>query len=290
MPPLQPDQQTNDAPTSVDAMLDDLNGANNDNSTSAADDLLMAGYQAAKGDVSAISDFEDKQPSETEPAAAAPEPTADELFRREMQDRFAVLEKSTASANGLAGHLKQQLNKLSQGKAITKESLKRVSQEFGEEFAEAFAADLQDVGLGGSQALSDDKVYELVQSRLGEATADLERKFEFKLVTKTHKDAAEYFAGGQHNAAFAGWVQTLPAERQQEIGNSWDSNTVTSYLDEFKALRDKAVNQAARQKSRVERAVSPTSGAAAAAAQPLEDPLMAGWNKAKGLNRPGARG
>ncbi len=283
---LQPDQETNTATASVDALMDNLNG---DNSTdSAADDLLMAGYQAAKGDSAAVDELEDKDSSGA--AVAAPEPNADELFRKEMHDRFAVLEKSTASANGLAGHLKQQLTKLSQGKTITKESLKRVSEEFGEEFAEAFAADLQDVGLGGGQALSDDRVDELLQSRLGEVKEDLERKFEFKLVTKTHKDAPDYFAGGQHNAAFVGWVQTLPPERQQEIGSSWDSDTVTSYLDEFKAQRDKAATQAARQKSRVERAVTPTTGAAAAAVQPLEDPLMAGWNKAKGLNRSGARG
>lgn len=281
-----PDQETDPAATSVDALMDNLNG-DNTSADDAADDLLMAGYQAARGDGSAVAELEGKDPSET---AAAPEPTADELYRRETADRFAVLEKSTASANGLAGHLKQQLTKMSQGKPITKESLKRVSEEFGEEFAEAFAADLQEAGLGGGQALSDDRVDELVQSRLGVATENLERKFEFKLVTKTHKDATDYFAGGQQNAAFVGWVQTLPAERQQEISTSWDSDTVTGYLDEFKAQRDKAANQAARQKSRVERAVTPTTGAAAAAAQPLEDPLMAGWNKVRGLNRPGARG
>lgn len=281
-----PEQEIDPAAPSVDSLVNNLNG-DNDSAESAADELLMAGYQAARGDGNAIAELEDKDSSG---ADAEPEPSEADLFRKEMQDRFAVLEKSTASANGLAGHLKQQLTKMSQGKPITKESLKRVSEEFGEEFAEAFAADLQEAGLGGGQALSDDRVDELVQSRLGEVTESLERKFEFRLVTKAHKDALNYFAGGQQNAAFVGWVQTLSAERQQEISASWDSDTVTGYLDEFKAQRDKAVTQAARQKSRVERAVSPTTGAAAAAAQPLEDPLVAGWNKAKGLNRPGARG
>jgi hypothetical protein len=256
----------------------------------AADALLMAGYQAAKGGEPAKVEPEVKETPEPTEAKAEPEPDPQEQFRKELDARFATLEKSAASANGLAGYVKQQLAKVAQGKTITKESLKRVSEEFGEEFAEAFAADLNAAGLGGGSAISDEKVNELVQSQLGEATEALERKFEFKLVTKTHKDAPDYFAGGKHNDAFKAWVSTLPEERQQEIATSWDSETVTSYLDEFKAQRDKAATQAARQKSRVERAVVPTSGAAAATTQPLEDPLEAGWKRVKGPQARGARG
>lgn len=298
------------SPGSVDDLLADLNGEGEASPQEAElEDLMAAGWAAAKGgekpnlgkrEPTADNDSDDDerdpaqrtsgtQQTQQDPAAST---GVGEDFRAQMEARFATLEKSAQSANGLAGHLKQELNALkAKGKPITSAALARVSAEFGQEFADAFAADLNEVGFGGGSAVTDEKVEELVQAR----TETLQKKFAKDLVLMKHEDAEEFFATdpakpGKHNAAFVGWIRSLPAERQQEIGTAWEAPVVTRYLSEFKDTQQKAAKNAARQQSRVSRAVAPTGGAAAGVAQPMEDPLMQGWNNVKGQQKSQQRG
>lgn len=284
----------------VDALLDDLNGGQAAASDDAADDLLLAGWNSARGGDKPKFDVKDPNEGSDDgeggqangsagaPAQqqAQPDPLAD--LRATIDQRFATLEKGVTSANGLAGHLKQQLGQLAKGKQLTAADLPRITEEFGTEYAEALVEDLNKAGLGGA-SVSEAALNELVTAR----TTEIERKFEQKLVLTRHPDALDYFAQdpknpGKHYAAFAGWISTLPQERQAEIGEAWDSDVVSRYLSDFKTAREAASKQQQRQQSRVARAVVPTGGASGAIVDPAEDPLTMGWNRAKGVNK-GAR-
>jgi hypothetical protein len=259
----------------------------------AADDAAMlAGFKAASGDDTALATLADKAPAadagEVPPTETPDKPEPRIVFagltEAQLAEKLATidsLQKGTETLAGRMGNLQQMLT-ANKGKTLTASTLKRITAEFGEEFAEAFAADLNESGFGGGSQAVDTGAWD---AKLDQRATELERKFEFKAVRLAHKDAPEYFAGGKHNAAFVGWIQTLPEERQQVIATAWDSDTVCGFLDDFKAQRDKAAAQAARQTSRVARAVVPTSGSGAGVTQPAEDPMELGWNRARG-NRP----
>lgn len=289
--------------TGLDALVNDLNGDGEEQTQDEkeAEAALLAGYQSAQTggnaqDTGATgkksgSDTGDEDDTTTgatvdDDQLQKPAPNADEEFRRGIDARFQTLEKSAASANGLAGYLKQQLASMGKGKTITKEHLPRVRQEFGDEYADAIAADLTAAGLGGAQ-ISDAQINTMVSDRVGAVKETLEREMHFERVLEVHDDASDYFrdakgVAGPQYGAFVAWIGTLPQARQEEIGNTWKSRIVSKYLTEFKQARDKAASAANRQKSRLNNSVVPTGGAAGGGSVPAEDPLVAGWNRAKG--------
>lgn len=206
--------------------------------------------------------------------------------------RLDALEKSTSSTAGHLGHLKQMVQQAGKGKAITKESLSKVREEFGDDYAEALAADLTAAGIGGGASIDDETLGRIVSERVTAEREALEQTFERKLVRQRHPDAADYFKDGKHNGEFIAFVGTLPKERQDELANTWDSEIINAALDEFKTGKAKVEDEKTKQTRRIERSVAPTAARGATVTPAAQDPLEAGWNnvrgRAKGV-RAGAR-
>jgi hypothetical protein len=204
--------------------------------------------------------------------------------------RLTTLEKTVASANGHIGHLKQMIGQAGKGKAITMESLSKVREEFGDEYASALAADLTAAGIGGGAAVDEETLGAIVNERVAAVRESMEQSMETRLVRARHKDAPDYFAGGKHNAEFAAFIGTLPKERQEELANTWDSSVINDALDSFKAHKAKVVNEQTKQQRRLERSVTPTASRGTPVAQPAGDPIEAGWNNVRGRGRGNAMG
>lgn len=235
----------------------------------------------------------------------------------QVKAQFAEMEalkKSVASTSGHLGHLKQLVQQAGQGKKVTAESLKRVSEEFGPEFASAMAQDLNDAGFGGGSSLDTAAIEQMVNEQVGAARVAAEREFEKKLVLRAHPDADEHFAkplldangqpvmqkdkdgkdvpvwnAGPKHAAFMAFVQTLPADRQQQLfgPGGWDSSIVGRALDEFKAHEKKAATTQATQTARIQRAAVPRTGSGREVQQPASDPVLQGWNNVRGKRATG---
>lgn len=204
--------------------------------------------------------------------------------------QLAQLQKTVASANGHIGHLKQLIGQMGKGKQITADSLSKVREEFGAEYAEALAADLNAAGIGGGSAVDEETLSRIVSERVAVERESMSQDVERRLVRSRHPDAADYFHGGKHNAEFIAFVQTLPAERQQELADTWDSGVINTALDEFKTHKQKVANEQTKQQRRLERGVAPTAARGAPAAQPSGDPLEAGWNNVRGRGRGNSMG
>lgn len=202
---------------------------------------------------------------------------------QERMNRLDAVEKSTQTTAGHLGSLKSMIQQAGSGKPLTIEALPKVKELYGEEFAQSMVDDLNAAGFGKGSALDDVRVSEMVAARVEAA----ENKMHLNAVKRAHKDATDYFAGGKHRAAFEGWLKTQPEERQQRNATSWDSAVIIEDLDDFKASQEKAATRASQQKSRVSRAVVPTTGAAASNAAPavIGDPMEEGWKRVNG-NKP----
>lgn len=220
-----------------------------------------------------------------------------------------TLRKSVASTSGHLGHLKQLVQQAGQGKKVTAESLKRVSEEFGADFASAMADDLNAAGFGAGVNVDQAAIEQMMTEKLSAGHAAMQRDFEKKLVARAHPDADDHFArqrmdaagqpvfqkdkdgndvpvwdAGPKNAAFMAFVATLPKPRQEELFSAdkgWDSGVVTRALDEFKAAEKKAATTQATQQQRIARAAVP-KGRSGEAQQPAVDPVMQGWNNVRG--------
>jgi hypothetical protein len=203
---------------------------------------------------------------------------------KERLNKIETFEKTASSLAGRVGHIQSVIN-AKPGKPLTKEDLKSISKEFGEDYAEALASDLNAAGIAGGAKGADPEVIERL---VAERTQGMTQETEKKIVRMVHRDAPEYFNGGKQHQAFMAWVGTQPLERQGQILNSWDSDVIVPALDDFKAQRDKAAKEAARAGNRMARAVVPTSGAAANAPAPSNfDPEMAGWESVRGKAKKG---
>jgi hypothetical protein len=254
---------------------------------------------------------EDEQVDETDPGAKPAgngERTVDEdpdvtglgMKRSEVLARLGkleTLEKSVASTAGHLGHLKTLLSG-SKGQPLTADKLKRIESEFGKDYAEALAEDLNAAGFG-SAGFSDEALGKIVDERVGQATAAVTaerdqltahlRRVETREVLRVHSDAKEYFSGGKHNADFLAFVKTLPAERQQELSESWDADVIAPALTEFKARQEQVTKEKTKQNQRIALATVPTRSASADVKQPVGDPIEAGWNAVKGRKAGGGR-
>lgn len=270
---------------------------------------MLAGFARATGkpaddtddDATRLTDT-GKKPGEGQDAAdgkpaATQTPPADQddpevpglgMKASEVKARFGkleTLEKTLASANGHIGHLKQQIQNAGKGKTITAESLKKVTEEFGAEYAQALAEDLNAAGIGGGSSVDEETLGRIVGERMQTERESMSQDMERRLVRARHADAADYFKDGKHNAEFSAFIGTLPAERQQELADTWDSGAINAALDDFKAHKAKADTAQAKQQRRVERATTPTAARGAPVAPPGVDPIEAGWNAVRGRGR-----
>lgn len=298
----------------------------------ASDDTLKGGKDGDDADEEDITDVVFKESTakgnDTLPGANADtlagadaDPEIPGLGMKASQVKAALgelesVKKTAASLAGSLGHLKQLVTSAGQGKKVTPDSLKKVSEEFGPEFANALAEDLNTAGFGGGASVDTATIEQMVNEKVSAAREEANRTFEKKLVTRAHPDADEHFArirldangnpvtqkdkdgndapvweAGAKHAAFMAFVQTLPQARQDELfgAGGWDSSVVIRALDEFKAHEKKAATTQATQQQRIARAAVPKSRGGEAQ-QPAVDPVMQGWNNVRGRRAAGPAG
>lgn len=231
--------------------------------------------------------------------------------------RLEAMDKQMSSVHGNIGQLRQLVtSSAQQGKPITAQDLEQVSNEFGAEYAQALATDLNKLGMGGRGGASVDA--DAIERIVGQRIESTRREFETRLVQRDHPDANDHFAlpkvdaqgnpvlvtikdtegkdiqvqdsvpGPKHDA-FMKFVNTLPADRKTELfgAGGWDSRVVGRALTEFKAHEIKAATTQATQQKRIARGAVPATGSGRQAVQPEGDPIMQGWKNVKGKS-PGA--
>lgn len=224
-----------------------------------------------------------------------------------------TLKKTASSLAGRLGHLTQLVSQAGKGKEVTADAFANVANEFGPEFAAALANDLKAAGFGSGATVDPTAIEQMVSAQVEAAREVEHRKYEEKIVLRTHKDARDHFAvpelddkgkpvlvtvksddgqeiqvpkmkAGAKHTAFMQFLKTLPTDRQRELEtNGWDSDVVIRALDDFKAHEKKAAKQQATSSARIERAVAPrTGGGGTPVVPPAEDPMERGWKNVKG--------
>lgn len=209
-------------------------------------------------------------------------PVAEEL-RKEIRKSF-----------GQFGELKRELQELKQrpqggtaGRKITADLLKRVNEELPG-LGDALAQDLSEI-LGTAevaQAKAEAKgesfdqekfITEKLKPALGDIEARLNQRAELRIVKSIHRD----FDTVVKTPEFAGWLKTLPEERQKEVRESDDGLVAADAVTEFKTWNAKAKTAKEQKSKRLESAVTPKGVPGDAPIHEDEDALLAkGFNQA----------
>lgn len=175
---------------------------------------------------------------------------------------------------GQYGELKRAIEDLSKKLAagtttrkITKEALKRVNEELPG-LGDALAADLSEL-LGTAEAAqekaeSQGKTFDpdaYFAEKLAPALQQLEaranEKAELRIVKSIHRD----FETVVKSQEFAGWLKTLPEEKQKEFRDSEDGFVAADAVTEFKDWTAKQKKVAEKKQTRLEAAVTPQGAA-----------------------------
>ena len=155
-------------------------------------------------------------------------------------------------------------------KKLTSEALKRVNEELpglGDALAQDLSEFLDSPAVAAEAAAAKETAEAKGQTfdpeafftqKIGPALAQIEdranQKAELRIVKSVHRD----FETVVQSPEFAGWLGTLPAERQKTIRESDDGFIAADAVTEFKAHRDKSVKAKADKTNRLESALTPS--------------------------------
>lgn len=320
----------------LDDLIANLNGESADGALTpeeiAAEAAMEEGYGTAQGadpmnkpgatpgkKPDATDEFEEDEPAATTGAATTPEKAA---AAAPAQQEVEIVPGYTASklvdalkAVGQIDGLRQQADRLAGqvgsvqdtvkrvmatgGGKLDAAKLKRVTQEFGPEYAQALAEDLNEAfGQGGSSGMTEDQVAAVVQGHMQQQLMPEIQKIHKSAVRRAHPDAEQFFKGGPKHDVLLAYVKELPEDKAAEFVNTWDSEIITGHLDAIKerltkaeAEKAKAATDGQRQRRLRDRSTVPTGGTAGATEMALseEDQMEAGWAAAGGSAR-GTRG
>ena len=265
--------------------------------------------------------FDDDEPAKTtttqQPAkagAAAPAQQEVEIVPGYTATRLSEALKTISQIDGLrqqadrlngqVGSVQDTIKRITAtapGKKIEATTLKRVTQEFGPEYAQALADDLNEaLGQGGAAGASEDQVTALVQNLMQSQLMPEIQKIHKTAVRRVHADAEQFFKGGAKHDQLLAYVKTLPEAEATEFVNTWDSEIITGHLDKLKAglkaaeqANQKTQSEQERQRRLRARGTVPTGGTGGSGGDDLalseEDQMEAGWKEAGGSSRTGKR-
>ena len=214
------------------------------------------------------------------------------------------LRQQADSLNGKVGSIQDTIKRVTSaapGKKIEATTLKRVTQEFGPEYAQALADDLNEaLGQGGTAGASEDQVTTLVQNLMQSQLMPEIQKIHKTAVRRVHPDAEQFFKGGAKHDQLLAYVKTLPEAEATEFVNTWDSEIIAGHLDKLKAglkaaeqANQKTQTEQERQRRLRARGTVPTGGTGGSGGDDLalseEDQMEAGWKEAGGSSRTGKR-
>lgn len=209
------------------------------------DDDLMAGFEDAPTETP-----EQPEPQQDEtPAEPAPaEPAPPVKFAQIPEDEYLSLKATAAKIPEIEARSQQQLDKAfgkigelgrlvqesrTSSGGLTKEDVDQFRGDFPE------LAGVLDKMVGPKQINTDEVVKP--------ALAELERKFEVRLVTRAHRDWQEV----SRSEDFKAWTAAKPPEFQQQLATSWDADFLIDTLTEFKDSRKAATPPAAQPTAKV---------------------------------------
>jgi len=226
--------------------------------------------------------------------------------------KIQQVSKGLETLAGTVGGLKRQLEQIvksqpagspaSEGakKVLAELKLTRL-QEAYPDVAEVLAQDLAEIipATGGeSAAVNPEQLEELVQQRIRDRTAELEARFERKLLERDHPnwelELAEKDERGQPKvdatgkyvpaADFVQWLYQKGPQFAQEFTTSIDSSFLSKGLTEFKQWRAKTQNSRQFKQARLAAAVEPTQGLPSQVNQSLSDAeeFLAGFRSVRG--------
>lgn len=328
--------------STLDALINDMNGGDGSDAPTpeelAAEQAMESGYGSAEGadpmntdktikqrkeqqqdDADDVFDDEPatttQQPAKAGAPAAAPAQQEVEIVPGYTATKLSEALKSISqieglrqqadSLNGKVGSIQDTIKRVTSaapGKKIEATTLKRVTQEFGPEYAQALADDLNEAlgGQGGAAGASEDQVTALVQNLMQSQLMPEIQKIHKTAVRRVHPDAEQFFKGGPKHDQLLAYVKTLPEAEATVFVNTWDSEIITGHLDKLKAsltaaeqANQKTQSEQERQRRLRARGTVPTGGTGGSGGDDLalseEDQMEAGWKEAGGSSRTGKR-
>lgn len=236
-----------------------------DNAPTDSDEELAADAQTDTDDVTGDLEAEAAQADDAEESDEEQEPSdADKLAALVAKmPKLDELENMTQAeirkVHGKIGEINRAVQELqkSQGNTAAVKlagvKLTRLQEEYPE-LAELLTQDLSESGTTAGETTQ--------PSNFGDEVAkvreDLSKEMQANLLTIQHRDWHEVVKSPD----FASWVQTLPAEDQNEINNSWNAIYLGEKLTAFKEFRTQKQTGASVRKERLSRAVTPRGTAA----------------------------
>ena len=133
-------------------------------------------------------------------------------------------------------------------------------------------------GVSGGAEFDPASIEPILEQRTKAVREEVSREMEQKLLTLQHRDWQSVVSGDD----FKVWSQTLDAETQSKLGESWDAMYLGEKIGEFKEWRDRTKNVSQTRQNRLQAAVVP-QGTPAVAPQSLneDDAFLAGWKSAR---------
>ncbi len=197
-------------------------------------DDLMAGFTDEPTETPVQSETPEVE-TPAEPAAAEPAPIK---YAQIAEDEYLALKAAAAKIPEIEARFQQQQDKVF-GKIGGIERLIQESRASGgglaKEDVDQFRGDFPELAavldkmVGAKPAFNAEEV---VTPKL----VEFERKQEMRALKRVHADWQEV----SQSDDFKAWVPTLPAEDQQQLAVSWDSDFLAETLTKFKASRKAA--------------------------------------------------
>jgi hypothetical protein len=197
--------------------------------------------------------------------------------------RVTELEQEIArTRDGLYGKIGEVVRN-QKGKSITKESLKRVAQAYGEDLAAALAEDLSGAALGSSvniEELLAEKLKERDEQweqRFENARTEFAREQEKKSLLREHGDFFQQIA----TPDFQLWIGQQDEATRKEFQETWDSGWLAGKMSDFKKWKAAIASKHAK-KAELEKAVQPRGTQRVSGAMTAEQAFAAGFKSVAG--------
>lgn len=220
-----------------------------------ADEQAETSDQDLQTDAPAADEAEQSTTTVAEPNAEQDEHSRLLALLNEIPERSALTEKEIRQLHGKFGEVNKALQELKSSNSgtanvrVTADQFKRLGQEFPE-IAEMLAEDLAGMSLNASGGNFNP---EFMQSEVAKVRDEMNQTMQKNLLTIQHRDWAKVVGSGE----FGKWKQSLPAEDQQQLDNSWDAMYLGEKITDFKSWRDKTNNTQQQRNTRLANAILP---------------------------------
>lgn len=221
-----------------------------------------AGRNAAKGvdvDAEEKKSSDDKEPAEDADGEEVPPAFFAGLTEDELKQALAKANKFDALSEQLAqetrkiygkfGEIQGEMKKLTSGKKISKESLKRLSENYPD-IAEDLAADLEDLGPGDNSQMFEER---LAKAR-GEMSQELQKALaerDVRMLEVAKPNWKETIAKPEWDI----WLGTLPADERKAVESSPDPVVAIKALTDHEKWLGRSKDT--KKQDRLSRAITP---------------------------------